>query len=126
MRGGNQLLRVGPLLPLEARREGEGAAERSAPGFEGPRAVLELPFPDRRGLTSWHEHRSGWFGRTGNLAGAPAGRSAWGPAPRPGARASRSQEACHCVQAKTPAARETAAPRPHRAAAPAAAPAPPA
>src|SRR3989449_7576996 len=56
----DQLLRVGALLALEARREAVGPAERAAPGFEASFAVLELSFPRRRSLTGGHDLAPRW------------------------------------------------------------------
>src|SRR5207249_2465856 len=56
----DQLLRVGALLALEARREAVGPAERAAAGFEASFAILELSFPRRRSLTGGHDLAPRW------------------------------------------------------------------
>src|SRR2546428_4492018 len=56
----DQLLRVGALLALEARREAVGPAERAAAGFEASFAILELYFPRRRSLTGGHDLAPRW------------------------------------------------------------------
>src|SRR5256885_1462805 len=56
----DQLLRVGALLALEARREAVGPAERAAARCEASFAILELSFPRRRSLTGGHDLAPRW------------------------------------------------------------------
>src|SRR5256885_1415941 len=63
VRRGGQLFGVGALRSLEPGGEGVRPAERAARGPEVPLAVLELSFPDGRGLTGRHRLDSSWMVR---------------------------------------------------------------
>src|SRR2546422_333855 len=56
----HQLLRVGALLALEARREAVGPAERATARCEASFAILELSLPRRRSLTGGHDLAPRW------------------------------------------------------------------
>src|SRR5258705_5057417 len=55
VRGGEQLLRIRPLLALEARAETEGTAEGPALRLEAPFAVPEFAFPNRDSVARGHD-----------------------------------------------------------------------